>query len=391
MRTTANEPSGALRERARRACLALAELGYGERSVAAYAKVLSDMELWLERQGMARPTKAAVRAFIAYWRDGGPPLKGLPELSEYLVLAGATCPGALSEAAKAVQAYRAYMRQEQCLSKITVTGNSNVARRFLLWRAAAGRRDLGGIGIAELHAFVAAEAGRLKLASLKTAVGALSSFLAYLFSSGTIATDLSGALPRAAARGVLSPPRAAPAPTIARLLQSCDRSRPTGLRNFAVLMLMARLGLRANEIASMALEDIDWGRGELAVHGKGGRAERLPLPADVGEALAAYLSEGRRSSACRAVFLSARPKASPMSRYAVVMVPRQAARRCGLADVGGHSLRHALASAMLGEGASMAEVAQVLRHSDQAVTATYAKVDRSRLGLVVRPWPKVGQ
>jgi len=190
---------------------------------------------------------------------------------------------------------------------------------------------------------------------------------------------------------VLSPPRAASAPTIARLLQSCDRSRPTGLRDFAVLMLMARLGLRANEIASMVLEDIDWGRGELAVHGKGGRAERLPLPADVGEALAAYLSGGRQSSAWRAVFLSAWRHGPPMSRYAVVMVPRQAARRCGLADVGGHSLRHALASAMLAEGASMAEVAQVLRHSDQAVTATYAKVDRSRLGLVVRPWPTVGQ
>ncbi len=307
------------------------------------------------------------------------------------MLAGATCPGALSEAAKAVQAYGAYMRQEQCLSKITVTGNSNVARRFLLWRAAAGRRDLGGIGIAELHAFVAAEAGRLKLASLKTAVGALSSFLAYLFSTGTIATDLSGALPRAAARGVLSPPRAAQAPTIARLLQSCDRSRPTGLRNFAVLMLMARLGLRANEIASMALEDIDWGRGELAVHGKR-RPGRAPPPPRRRRRSPGGLSQRGASERCLPGGVLVRPPQS---------IPDEPLRRGDGASAGGAPLRASRCGRPqpaprpcqrhAGRGASMAEVAQVLRHSDQAVTATYAKVDRSRLGLVVRPWPAVGQ
>ena len=138
----------------------------------------------------------------------------------------------------------------------------------------------------------------------------------------------------------------------------------------------------------MRLDDIDWRAGELVVHGKGGRDDRLPLPGDVGQALVDYLVHERRRSPLRAVFLRATARRVPMSRNAVVMVSRTASRRAGLPVVGGHRLRHTAATSMLRAGASLREVGQVLRHRDEATTAIYAKVDQAALALLARPWPE---
>jgi integrase/recombinase XerD len=182
-------------------------------------------------------------------------------------------------------------------------------------------------------------------------------------------------------------PKAVDAAVLGALLASCDRSRPSGQRDFAILVLMSRLGLRAADIAALRLDDIDWRAGELELRGKGGRRDRLPLPGDVGEVLVEYLRFGRRPSTDRAVFLQARQPAVGMSRNAVVFVSRRASARAGLAVVGGHRLRHTAATEMLRHGASLREVGQVLRHNDDTTTAIYAKVDRASLSLVVRPWP----
>jgi integrase/recombinase XerD len=178
-------------------------------------------------------------------------------------------------------------------------------------------------------------------------------------------------------------------PTVARLLDSCDRTTRIGLRDYAVLLLLVRLGLRAGEVAALELGDIDWRAGELVVHGKGARTDRLPLPADVGEAIAGYLRDSPGRTRCRAVFLRACGPEAGMSARAVVMVPRSASRRAGLpALVGAHRLRHSAATGMLRAGASLEQVGEVLRHRDPASTAIYATVDRAALRMLARPWPE---
>jgi integrase/recombinase XerD len=172
------------------------------------------------------------------------------------------------------------------------------------------------------------------------------------------------------------------------LLAACDRSTPLGLRDYAVLLLMARLGLRSAEIAVLRLEDLDWRSGEAVIHGKGGRIDRLPLPADVGTALVDYLRQGRRPSTLRQVFLRTIGPAGPLSRQSVVMVPRGASRRAGIPTVAAHQLRHRAACRVLAGGGNLTEVAQLLRHEAEATAAIYAKVDLAALFAAARPWPQ---
>jgi site-specific recombinase XerD len=160
-----------------------------------------------------------------------------------------------------------------------------------------------------------------------------------------------------------------------------------GRRDFAILTLLARLGLRAGEAAALTLDDLDWHRGEITVRGKGGRTGRLPLPADVGEAMADYLQHGRPRVACRAVFLRVRAPMGGLGRDSVGDVVAHACERAGLPRVGPHRLRHSAATAMLRGGASLAEVGQVLRQVQAATTAIYAKADRAALRALARPWP----
>jgi integrase len=174
------------------------------------------------------------------------------------------------------------------------------------------------------------------------------------------------------------------------LLAACDRSTPLGLRDFAVLLLMARLGLRAVEVAVLHLEDLDWRGGEVVVHGKGGRIDRLPLPADVGAALVDYLSHGRKPSTLRQVFLRTIGPDKAMSRQSVVMVPRCASRRAGIGTVAAHQLRRRAACRVLADGGNLTEVAQLLRHEAEATAAIYAKVDLAALAVAARPWPQAG-
>jgi site-specific recombinase XerD len=172
------------------------------------------------------------------------------------------------------------------------------------------------------------------------------------------------------------------------LLGACDRRRAIGRRDFAVIVLMLRLGLRATEVATLRLEDLDWRAGQLTVHGKGGRVDELPLPVDVGEAIAAYLRRGRpREAAVRQVFLRVAPPQAAMTRSGVTAIVAGAARRAGLGVVRPHRLRHTAASDMLRSGAPLAEIGQVLRHRSAGSTAIYARVDVERLRTIAQPWP----
>jgi len=294
----------------------------------------------------------------------------------------------VDEAVEAVvEAYRCYELIERGLAELTVVSACYLVRQFLAWRAATGRPALEHLDAGELCEYVGYQAGRLRIGAVRQTVGVLRTFARFLFATGVTARDLSGAVPSVSGVRFDGLPKALDREVVQALLASCVLERPTGRRDYAILLLMVRLGLRAVEVARMELGDIDWRAGEIEVRGKGGRRDRLPLPGDVGEALADYLVGARRPSSCRSVFLGAADPPVGMSRNAVVFVSRTASARAGIAVVGGHRLRHTAGTELLRGGASLREVGEVLRQSDRMTTSIYAKIDERSLRLAVRPWP----
>jgi integrase len=195
------------------------------------------------------------------------------------------------------------------------------------------------------------------------------------------------AVPTVANWRLASLPKSLSVDEVAALLASCDRRTRFGRRHFAVLALLARLGLRAGEVAGLCLEDIDWRCGELIVRGKGPKEERLPLPADVGEAIAGWLQRGRPRCAAREVFIRVRAPHRRLSPGGVSAIVRAACARAGVAEINAHRLRHTAATEMLRAGAGFDEIGQVLRHRSVLSTAIYAKVDRVSLRALAKPWP----
>ena len=206
--------------------------------------------------------------------------------------------------------------------------------------------------------------------------------------TGAIAQSLAAAVPSVACRRLTGLPKGLDPDQVGRLLASCDRRTPNGCRDVAVLTMLVRLGLRAAEVAKLTLDDIDWRAGEIVVRGKANCTERLPLPSDVGEAVAAYLRHGRPTSAHgRTVFVRIKAPHRPLSTCGVTQIVAAAARRAGLGRIHAHRLRHTAATQMLRAGASLPEIGQLLRHRRALTTAIYAKVDRDRLRTIARPWP----
>lgn len=199
--------------------------------------------------------------------------------------------------------------------------------------------------------------------------------------------DLSQAALPVTGRRRSSLPRGITKADAVALVDRCDRRSAVGRRDYAVIVTLLRLGLRAREVASLSLDDIDWRAGELVVSGKGGRQDRLPLPAQVGEAIASYLRRGRPRSDSRAVFLAARAPFGPIAPGTVSSTVRRACRRAGIAEVGAHRLRHTVACEMVSAGVPLVQIAQVLRHHSLQTTAIYARVDLDRLRDLAAPWP----
>jgi integrase len=189
-------------------------------------------------------------------------------------------------------------------------------------------------------------------------------------------------------------PKFLPAGTVQRFLDQCERNTPDGKRNYAVLLLLARLGLRACEIVSMSLDDFDWESGRLTIRCKGGRWTQLPLPSDVGEAIAIYLRSGRPRSGCRHVFLRHRAPIHGFTQSTTVStIVRRALIRAGIDSVrkGAHLFRHTLATDLLREGSSLDEIGELLRHRSPNTTVVYAKVDLVTLRTLALPWPGVAR
>jgi len=286
--------------------------------------------------------------------------------------------------------YRDYLLLERRLAETTIAGYECVARVFLEHRVRrCGGLELQRLSAADVSDFVAFECQRLTDGAARGQVAKLRPFLVYLHVTGRIDRPLRWAVPKVADMRGRAMPSALEPEAVASLLASCDRRRVVGCRDYAIVLLLVRLGLRSGEVAAMQLEDIDWRAGEILVRGKGGRHDRLPLPADVGEALAGYLQR-RPPGESRAVFVRILAPGGPLTRQAVGGVVSAACSRAGIPQAGPHRLRHTAATRMLRAGCSLAEIGQVLRHEQLRTTAIYAKVDYAALRTLALSWPEGG-
>jgi integrase/recombinase XerD len=282
-----------------------------------------------------------------------------------------------------------WLDRERGLSPVSVRCYLKQAKYFLV--AIGGPGAVSGLDAGKVTAFMVGYSQDRNTWSAKAMVTSLRAFLRFAHATGRTAVPLAGAVPAVASWRLSALPRGLKAAEVEMLLAGCGRETATGLRDYAVLSLLARLGLRGAEAAGLQLDDIDWRAGEIAVTGKGSRAERLPLPVPAGEALAAWLTGGRPRCGSRAVFVTVRRPYRQLTPEAVRAVMGRACDRAGLERRGTHRFRHALATEMLRAGASLPEVGQVLRHRSQLSTSVYAKVDQDALRPLARPWPGAGE
>jgi integrase/recombinase XerD len=377
----------------------LERLGYRPNAASDQLRLVAHASRWLGDRGLGveELTPARVEEFLARRRAEGYTLwlstKAMVPILDYLrgigvVPTPAPAPPA-TEAERLQEQYRIFLVQERGLAAGTVASYLHVARLFLSARAVDGELHLDRLSAAEVTEFVLAECASRSVGSAKYVVCGLRSLLRYLYVAGHVETALEAAVPKVASWRLARVPVTFGRAEVARLLASCDRRSTFGRRDFAVLSVLARLGLRAGEVASLDLTDIDWRAGELVIRGKGRREERLPLPTDVGEVLVGWLRRGRPGCESTAVFTRVRAPHRRLSTGGVSAIVRAACARAGLPELNAHRLRHTAATEMLRAGASLPEVGQVLRHASVLTTAIYAKVDHGRLRTLALPWPEV--
>ena len=372
--------------------------GYRPGPAADQLRLMADASGWLAVHGLQPGDLTEVRVAqvmserraAGRWRLLSP--RAMRPLLEYLrglgVVPAAVPAAPLTPSEVLIARYSSYLLERRGLAPSTVRNYLWAARVFLSWRQrTVGKLELERLDAAAVSGFVLEETGRLSVGSAKCMVTRLRVLLRFLHVEGEIERDLAGAVPSVASWRLASLVKAVDAQSLARLVRSCDRRTRVGRRDFAILTLLSRLGLRAGEVAALRLSDIDWRAGEVLIRGKGSRQEHLPLPADVGETLAAWLSRGRPRCESVFVFMRVRAPHGGLSSGAVSQIVRRASQRAALPMVGAHRLRHTAATEMLRAGGSLAEVGQVLRHRSRDVTSIYAKVDRLALAAVVAPWP----
>jgi site-specific recombinase XerD len=376
----------------------LRRLGYRPNAAANQLQLMAHLSRWMDagHLAVAGLTPPAAEAFLAARRAEGYVLwlspRALVPLLGFLRRLGAAplpAPVAVTPAEALLGRYQQYLVAERGLAATTARGYADMVRPFLSEREKAGGLGLGQLTAAEVTAFVLATCPGRPKGSAKLTVTALRSLLGFLHVDGLIGEPLGKAVPAVASWRLAGLPRALEPGQVAALLGSCDRRTATGLRDFAMLTLLARLGLRAGEVAALTLDDIGWRAGEITVRGKGNRCERLPLPADAGEAITGYLRDGRPEpfEEARQVFLRARAPHRALTTGGVSQAVFGAGQRAGIGPVHAHRLRHSAATDMLRAGAPLTEIGQVLRHRRLLSTAIYAKADTEALRALARPWP----
>lgn len=369
--------------------------GYAAESAGNLLRLAAHLGRWLQAKGLALADLRddVVAEFLRSRRRQGYTHhfthRAVAPLLSHLRKAGAIPMPTLavdnSTAGRLTREYAAYLRQERGLVASSIRGYTDFAAQFV--RSERPRLDWSRLTAAEVTKFVLRSARESNsVGTSKLMVTHLRSLLRFLHVRGAIDRDLSACTPAVAGWRLSDIPKALEQSEIDRLLSVFDRS-PTGLRDAAIVRLLLRLGLRAGEVATLDLDDVDWRAGELSVHGKGRHQSRLPLPADVGRALAAYVRHGRPHASERSLFLRSHAPHTPIRPGAVSHLAATALRRAGVGAGGAHLLRHTAATQLLRSGASLPEIAHVLRHRHIDTTAIYAKVDLASLGALAQPWP----
>ena len=373
----------------------LVRRGFRRKSLMNQLRLLANLSRWLQAQGIdARSLMPEqVEAFLVERRRSHTGLFSRKALGPMLVwLAGE---GVIGQEAAVVPVaadpveligFGEYLRQERRLADSTIAANMARARRF--WAGYVPADGVGALTAVEVTRALLDEGASRRPVSVKAFGYTLRSLLRFFFITGITDHDLS------AATLVIRHPQPSRLPVgasggdVTALLAGCDRDTSAGLRDYAVLLLLARLGLRAVEVARLRLDDIDWRGGELLVRGKGNRDERLPLPHEVGEAIVAYLQGARPTDArFREVFAAVRAPRRPLTREAVGGIVERGCDRAGLERFGAHRLRHTLGEQMVAAAVPLDAIGQVVRHSTRLMTAGYARVDITALRALAQPWP----
>jgi integrase/recombinase XerD len=376
----------------------LAEQGYSPDGVRRHLRLMADLSDWLAARGLGPSalTGAVAREFgdarrregRYLWSSAGmAPLLGfLRDRAVAPVLEERPAWVPVSPAGMLLATFERYLMTERGLAKGSARVYSAAARAFAehVCLPGGGVRPLSA---AQVTRFVMTESSRRSVRGARMMVTALRALLRSWHHCGVLPSDLSGAVPGVApwgGRRVISPPAAG---QVAAVLAGCDRTTRTGVRDFAILLMLARYGLRKSEVIALRLEDIDWRAGQITVRGKRNRTDTLPLTADAGEALAGYLTSGRRQGSCRALFLSAKAPASGLTASGLDHLVRNACLRAGVTPFGPHRLRHFAGTGVLEAGGSLAEAGQLLRHSWPATTSIYTSISARALRPLAQPWP----
>ena len=374
----------------------LARLGFAPRPARHQVRLAADLSAWLANAGLdtAGLTDAVVAAYAAVRQAAGMrhmTLAAFRSLLEYLRRLGASPEpvpaGPVTPAESLLEEFRAWLLAERGVTSEVARGYRELVRPFAEQHAAGQPASLNAVTAGDVTAFLTAQARRLAPKTAQRAATALRSLLRFCHFRGLAPAGLDQAVPTVANRRPGLPRPLDPA-QVRAMLDACDPVTAAGRRDLAMLTLMARMGLRAVEVARLRLEDVSWRTGEITVRGKGSRTDLLPLTADAGEALAGWLRDGRPAAALdRAVFTRLMAPCRGLTATGVTMAAAAAAGRAGLGTVHAHRLRHSTASAILAGGGSLAEIGQVLRHKRPQTTAIYVKADIEALRSLARPWP----
>lgn len=378
----------------------LVEQGLGQSTGKRTLRLIADLSRWLERKGLAvddvnEATLERYRRFRARtWpmRFGDPiALRRFLDRMRDLDICASPLLAPLSPRAQVQDDFNRYLSQDIGLSSRTLEHYAQLLDRFLQEQVGPDGPHWSALTGAQVLRFFRRCARRRSPAYLQRLRTALRAFLRYLQYRGEIQIDLGGCIPAVARWRLAVLPKYLSATDVRRLLGSCDRCTAVGRRDYAILLMLARLGLRAIEAATLGLDDIDWQAGQLTLHAKGGERALMPLPAEVGKAICDYLQHGRPPSSSRRVFLRHNaPHVGFAKSSCISSIVKIAMERAGLDPPykGAHVLRHTLATQMLNHGASLQEIGQVLRHRRPDTTLIYAKVDLPALRSVALPWPE---
>jgi site-specific recombinase XerD len=381
----------------------VAEQGYRDHSIRQQIVVIADLSRWLKQKRftLLDLDDTVVDRFLRLRRGQHRVRRGDPKaLGRLLAMLRQTGVVKQQQAvevtarAKVIGEFRHYLSQERGLAQPTLLNYLPVIEQFLSERFYNRAPNFSQLRAPDVTGFVLRRARQLSPVRARLMVTALRSFFRYLRHRGAMSIDLTGCVPTVPSWSLSALPRFLPAADVERVLECCDRKTSVGRRNYAILLLLARLGVRAGEVVGLNLADIDWGAGQIIIRGKGGKSAPLPLVAEVGASLAAYLRHDRPRSASRRVFIRHRAPLIGLGNSSTVSsLVRRALKHAGVesAHNGAHVFRHSLATSLLRQGGSLDEIGELLRHQSPNTTAIYAKVDVTALHTLALAWPGGGR